>query len=161
MSDSSIPPRSDRDHRLDETIESAAMPANELSALPKKSFARRHWGKVTLLILVGLPAISFAIWTAVALNWSYSDGKRDGYVQKMSRKGWLCKTWEGTLYTGIAKSFQSDSFQFTVRSDSIANVIQSMPGKKVAVDYQQHVGIPSSCFGDTQYFVIGVRAIPD
>ena len=158
MSDTSTP--SDQTNRSGDTGESAAMPV-EVPREPKKSFKRRHWGKLILLFLFGLPAAALAIWTAVALNFSYSEGKRDGYVQKMSHKGWLCKTWEGTLYTGIAKSFQSDSFQFTVRSDSIAGLIQSYAGKKVAVDYTQHIGVPISCFGDTQYFVTGVNALPE
>ena len=158
MSDTSTP--SDQDRRSGDTGESAAMPVT-VEREPKKSFKRRHWGKLTLLFLFGLPAGALAIWTAVALNFSYSQGKRDGYVQKMSHKGWLCKTWEGTLYTGIAKSFQSDSFQFTVRDDSIAQLIQSFAGKKVAVDYNQHIGVPISCFGDTQYFVSGVTTIPE
>ena len=160
MSDTSTPSQSDQSDRSGDTGESAAMPVDQRRE-PKKSFKRRHWGKLTLLFLFGLPAAVLAIWTAVALNFSYSDGKRDGYVQKMSRKGWACKTWEGTLYTGIAKSFQSDSFQFTVRSDSIAELIQSYAGKKVAVDYKQHIGVPLSCFGDTEYFVTGVSTLPE
>ncbi len=129
--------------------------------VPKKSFARRNWGKLTLATLFGLPAATLAIWTAVAMTYTYSDGERAGYVQKMSRKGWVCKTWEGTLYTDIAKGFRSDSFNFTVRSDSIAHLVDSLSGKRVAVRYEQHVGLPTSCLGDTEYFVSGVRAIPE
>ncbi len=158
MSDTSTPSQSEQDDRSS-ARESAALA--EVQREPRKSFKRRHWGKLTLLFLFGLPAAALAVWTAIALNFSYSEGKRDGYVQKMSSKGWACKTWEGTLYTGIAKSFQSDSFQFTVRSDSIAKLIQSYAGKRVAVDYQQHIGVPISCFGDTQYFVTGVTVLPE
>ena len=128
---------------------------------PRKSFARRHWGKLTLLILLGVPAAGLVIWTAVAMLYTYSAGERAGFVQKMSTKGWVCKTWEGTLYTDIAKGFRSDSFNFTVRSDSIAHLVDSLSGKRVAVRYEQHVGLPTSCLGDTQYFVTGVRAIPE
>jgi hypothetical protein len=116
---------------------------------------------VTVLALVGLPAIGFGIWTAAALSWSYSEGSRAGYVQKISRKGWLCKTWEGTLYTDIAKGFRSDSFSFTVRSDSIARAISDLSGKRVTVTYQQHVGVPTSCFGETEYFVVAVKPSPE
>ena len=66
---------------------------------PKKSFARRNWGKLTLLIGLGVPAAGLVIWTAVSMTYTYSAGERAGFVQKMSRKGWICKTWEGTLYT--------------------------------------------------------------
>ena len=110
---------------------------------------------------MGVPALLFALYTAVALTWSYSTGQRAGYVQKISRKGYVCKTWEGTLYTDIARGFRSDSFSFTVRDDSLARVIEGLGGKRVAVEYEQHIGLPSSCFGDTEYFVTGVRVIPE
>jgi len=128
---------------------------------PRKSFARRNWGKLTLVILLGVPAAGLSIWTAVAMTYTYSSGERAGFVQKMSRKGWLCKTWEGTLYTDIARGFRSDSFNFTTRSDSIAQLVDSLSGKRVAVRYDQHVGLPTSCLGDSQYFVTGIRAIPE
>ena len=139
-------------------IPAAAPPA---PAAPRKGFFRRHWLLTTLLVVIGLPVGGLAAWTAVTLNWSYSSGKRAGYVQKISRKGYVCKTWEGTLYTDIAKGFRSDSFSFSVRSDSIARRIEELSGKRVAVDYQQHIGVPTSCFGDTQYFVTGVQLIPE
>ncbi|PHX65961.1 MAG: hypothetical protein CK550_02190 [Gemmatimonadetes bacterium] len=116
---------------------------------------------VGVLGVFGLPALGFALWATIALNWSYSSGKRAGYVQKISRKGYVCKTWEGTLYTDIAKGFRSDSFSFTVRSDSLAHVIETLSGKRVAMDYEQHISVPTSCFGDTEYFVTGVNALPE
>jgi hypothetical protein len=128
---------------------------------PTASFLRRHWLGVTVSALLGLPALGFAAWTAVALSWSYSDGTRAGYVQKISRKGWLCKTWEGTLYTDIAKGFRSDSFSFSVRDDSVAKAIAALSGKRVTVTYAQHVGVPTSCFGETEYFVTAVQATPE
>lgn len=127
----------------------------------RPSFLRRHWLAVTLLALLGLPALGFTVWTAAALNYSYSSGKRAGYVQKISRKGWLCKTWEGTLYTDIAKGFRSDSFVFSVRNDSIAHLLETMSGQRVTVDYEQHVGVPTNCFGETEYYLTGVQVIPE
>jgi hypothetical protein len=128
---------------------------------PRQSFLRRHWLAVGVLGVFGLPALGFALWATIALSWSYSSGKRAGYVQKISRKGFVCKTWEGTLYTDIAKGFRSDSFSFTVRNDSLAHVIETLSGKRVAVDYEQHIYVPTSCFGDTEYFVTGVSALPE
>lgn len=124
----------------------------------RQTFKRRHWGKLLLLTLALLPVMVFAIWSAATLNWSYSEGVRPGYVQKVSRKGFVCKTWEGVLYTDL-KGFRADSFQFTVRSDSIARLLQTLSGKQVSLDYQQHVGVPTSCFGDSEYFVVGVREL--
>jgi len=136
-------------------------PADRPAAPPQKSFLRRHWLAVGLLGVFGLPVLGMAMWAAIALNWNYSSGKRAGYVQKISRKGYICKTWEGTLYTDIARGFRSDSFNFTVRSDSLAHVIEALSGKRVAVDYEQHIYVPTSCFGDTEYFVSGVSALPE
>lgn len=129
----------------------------EGSAAPQ-SFKRRHWGKLLLLTLALLPIVAFTVWSLVTLNWSYSEGVRPGYVQKISKKGFVCKTWEGILYTDL-KGFRSDSFQFSVRSDSIATLLQTLSGKQVSLDYQQHIGVPSSCFGDSEYFVTGVREL--
>ncbi len=128
---------------------------------PKQSFKRRHWGKLIVFVLLGLPITGFALWTLASLSWSYSSGQRAGYVQKMSYKGFVCKTWEGVLYTDIAKGFRSDSFSFTVRSDSLAKVVESLSGKRVTIHYEQHIKVPSSCFGDTEYFVTQVQPIPE
>jgi hypothetical protein len=133
-------------------------PAVTATVPPKKSFGRRHWGKLTLFMILLIPLAGLALWTVIGLNWSYSEGTRSGTLAKFSRKGWLCKTWEGTLYTDISSpSFRSDSFNFTVRSDSLASELVKLSGKRVAVEYKQHTLVPTSCFGDTEYFVSGVR----
>jgi len=139
----------------------ASPAASPEAAPPRRSFARRHWGKLTVLTLLGVPIAVFSAWAFITLSWSYSSGQRAGYVQKMSRKGYVCKTWEGVLYTDIAKGFRSDSFAFTVRSDSIAHVIEKLSGKKVTLHYEQHIYVPTSCFGETEYFVTRVDTIPE
>lgn len=159
MADPTVEPAADEHDPASEGAEATAGAQAAVAVRP--SFFRRHWLAVTLLAVVSLPAIGFGIWTAAALSWSYSEGSRAGYVQKISRKGWLCKTWEGTLYTDIAKGFRSDSFSFTVRSDSIAQVISDLSGKRVTVTYEQHVGVPTSCFGETEYFVVAVKPSPE
>ncbi len=53
----------------------------------------------------------------------------------------------------------SEKFYFTVRDDSVAARINQSMGKRVALTYQQHMGIPTSCFGETQYFVVDVKAV--
>jgi hypothetical protein len=50
-------------------------------------------------------------------------------------------------------------FEFSVRSDSIAHAIQAAEGRRVALEYDQHVGVPTRCFGETEYFVKGVRIV--
>lgn len=159
MADPTADPTSDEHDPASDGAEPTAGAPAPIAA--RKSFFRRHWLAMTLLTVVTLPALGFGIWTAAALSWSYSEGSRAGYVQKISRKGWLCKTWEGTLYTDIAKGFRSDSFSFSVRSDSIAQVISDLSGKRVTVTYQQHVGVPTTCFGETEYFVVAVKPSPE
>ena len=126
---------------------------------PRRSFVRRHWGKLAIFGLLVLPALVFTIWAGITLSYAYSDGERVGYVQKLSRKGWLCKTWEGELQLSNIPGSAPILFQFSVRSDSLARAIQAMAGRQVAIYYEQHVGVPSDCFGETEYFVTAVRDV--
>ena len=125
----------------------------------RRSFLRRHWGKLAIASVILIPALVFTIWAGIALSWSYSEGNRVGYVQKLSRRGWLCKTWEGELQLSNIPGSAPVLFQFTVRSDSIAKVLEDAGGKQVQIYYEQHVGVPTDCFGDTEYFVTAVRVV--
>ena len=132
-------------------------PARKEVVEPRRSFVRRHWWKLAVFGVILLPALIFTIWAGIALSYSYSSGNRVGYVQKLSRRGWLCKTWEGELQLSNIPGSAPVLFQFTVRSDSLAKVIEDAFGKQVQLYYDQHVGVPTNCFGDTEYFVVGVR----
>jgi hypothetical protein len=131
----------------------------EVTAPKKKSFSRRHWGKLTIAAIIGIPTTVQLARSYAALAYTYSTGDRIGYVQKLSKKGWVCKTWEGELQISNIPGSAPVLFYFTVRTDSIAKAIQAAEGKQVALTFEQHPGIPLSCFGDTEYFVSGVRAI--
>ena len=114
------------------------------------------------LIIAGtliVPLVVLGLYTWAALTWSYSKGERAGYVQKFSKKGWICKTWEGELAIVSIPGTMSEKFFFTVRDDSIAARVNQSMGKRVALTYNQHMGIPTSCFGETQYFVADVRLV--
>jgi hypothetical protein len=95
----------------------------------------------------------------LALRFSYSTGERAGYVQKFSRKGWLCKTWEGQLAMVNLPGAMPELFAFTVRDDAVATRINAAMGQRVALSYEQHVGLPTTCFGETDYFVTDVRRV--
>jgi hypothetical protein len=125
----------------------------------KRGFVRRNWGKMTLLTLVAGPLLVLTVWTALALNFSYSKGDRTGYVQKFSKKGWLCKTWEGELAMVNLPGQVAQLFQFTVRDDAIAAKVNAAAGKQVALTYEEHPGIPLTCFGETRHFVTDVRPL--
>ena len=125
----------------------------------RRSFFRRHWGKLLVAALFAIPAAAMTIWSAIAMTYSYSSGDRTGYVQKFSKKGWLCKTYEGEIAMVNVPGQIANIFQFTVRDDSIATLINESQGKRVALTYTQHKGAPTSCFGETEYFVNGVRVV--
>jgi hypothetical protein len=108
-----------------------------------------------LLVPVGL----FALYTWAALTWVYSSGERAGYVQKLSEKGWLCKTYEGELVLVSMPGTQAEKFYFTVKSAELAKRINADIGKKVRLVYEEHKGIPTTCFGETSYFVQDVSLL--
>jgi len=141
----------------DNPDESDAAPA-ATTPPPAKPKHRSRLVKI-LLTIVLIPIVVVALWIWVALGYTYSSGQRAGYVQKISKKGWLCKTWEGEIAQTPLPGATPQLFEFTVRSDSVAQAIEANSGKQVSLTYEQHVGIPTSCFGDTQYFVTQVRRI--
>jgi hypothetical protein len=110
------------------------------------------------LLLPFLLAGVAALWIWAALQFSYSTGDRAGYVQKFSRKGWLCKTWEGELALVSLPGAMPEIFAFSVRDDVVAAEINKHLGNRVTLTYEQHLGLPS-CFGETGYFVTGVRRV--
>jgi hypothetical protein len=106
----------------------------------------------TVIALVALAALYF--WAA--LSWSYSSGERAGWVQKFSHKGWVCKTWEGELALVSLPGSVPEIFAFTVRDEAAAAQITKVMGKRVALHYEEKVGLPTSCFGETRHYVTAV-----
>ena len=113
---------------------------------------------LTTLIILGLLA---AGWIWLTLHWSYAEGERTGYVQKLSKKGWVCKTWEGEIVMVTMPGAIPEKFEFTVRDAKVVDKINAEAGKRVVLHYEQHKFIPTSCFGDTEYFVDNVRDVTD
>ena len=119
---------------------------------------RRRWKRWVVLVLA-IPVVLLLAYTLFAYNWSYSAGDRSGILRKFSRKGWLCKTWEGELAMTTVPGVMPEPWAFTVRDDGMANSVNSMIGKQVVLHYKEHRGLWSDCFGDTQYFVDSVRVL--
>jgi len=117
-----------------------------------------------VLVIVGgllaAVALLFAAYVWLALSYSYSEGERAGYLQKFSKRGWLCKTWEGEILLTPLPGMIPEKFEFTVRDEAVAAQIAAAAGKRVVLHYAQHKGVPTSCFGDTQYFVEAVNIQP-
>jgi hypothetical protein len=116
--------------------------------------------KFVLLPLIIL-AVLAAAWIWAALSWSYSEGERAGWVQKLSKKGWLCKTWEGELSLVSLPGSTAEKFFFTVHDEAVAADITRHIGKRVALHYEEKVGLPSSCFGETRHFITKVTLTED
>jgi len=129
------------------------------AASPNRRPALKRWLSRGLLILLLGPALLIALYTWLALRVSYSTGERAGYVQKFSRKGWICKTWEGELAMVNLPGAMAELFPFTVRDEAVAARINTLIGQRVALSYEQHMGLPTSCFGETSYFVVNVKAV--
>lgn len=120
--------------------------------LPKRLFTIAL-GFVMVLLLI------FAAYTWLMLHWSYSTGERAGFMQKLSNKGWFCKTWEGELSLVALPGAAPEKFFFTVRDDTVAAQINKLVGQRVALTYEQHVGLPTTCFGDTEYFITEAKLV--
>jgi len=104
-------------------------------------------------------ALLIAGYTWLSLTWAYAKGERAGYIQKFSKKGWVCKTWEGELAMVAVPGSMPEMFYFSVREDAVAAQINQAMGRRMVVYYEQHIGVPTRCFGETQYYVKSVKAI--
>ena len=124
-----------------------------------KAKGKGKWKITAVLFLVVLPLAAFALWVTVALNFSYASGERAGFVQKLSNKGWVCKTWEGELALANGPNVMPEIFRFTVRDDKVAAAINSSLGRQVKLTYEQHKGVPTQCFGETEYFVKNIDVL--
>lgn len=114
--------------------------------------------KYSLWLLI-IPIALFALYTWATLTWVYSSGERAGYVQKLSQKGFVCKTYEGELVLVSMPGTQAEKFLFTVRDAAVAKKINETVGKRVRLIYEEHIGIPTTCFGETGYFVDDVQLL--
>jgi hypothetical protein len=138
-----------------------ANPPAPASSAPVEStgFVRRNRGKLILLaLLVGVFGVA-ALWVTATLSFSYSKGERVGYVQKLSRKGWICRTWEGELAMNPVPGSPPQLFPFTVPDEEVAKKITASEGKRVSLSYEEKKGIPTSCFGETSYWIKDVRVL--
>lgn len=122
---------------------------------PSRTLRRHSYGKFFIGAIIALLALA-ALWMVIAWNWNYSEGERAGWVQKFSKKGWVCKTWEGEIALVSMPGAIPEKFEFTVLDDAVAEKINRYMGQRVSLTYAQKVGLPTSCFGDTRYYVSAV-----
>jgi hypothetical protein len=110
--------------------------------------------------LITVPAVLFTLYVGAALKWSYSDGERAGVLQKFSRRGWICKTYEGELAMSVVPGVAPTIWSFTVRDDAVVPKLSAALGRRAVLHYTEHPGLPTTCFGHTAYFVDSVAVTP-
>jgi hypothetical protein len=110
-----------------------------------------RFGRI-LLILVVLAVVLVALWTWFALSWSYSEGERAGVLQKFSKKGWICKTYEGELAQYVVGGVAPQIWYFSTRDEKLAQQFSSAVGEQIRLHYTEHRGVPTNCFAETPYF---------
>ena len=125
---------------------------------PKVAAPRRRVWLIGLGALVVL-FVLFSLYLGLAFAWNYSDGQRAGILQKFSRRGWVCKTYEGELAMSIVPGVTPTIWEFSVRDPAVVSRLKSAIGDRVALHYTEHRGIPTTCFGQTNYFVDSVNAV--
>lgn len=131
-------------------------PAAATAGGSKPPRKRRKWPWLLLCLILGAPAA----WTWFTLHWSYSDGERVGVLQKLSRKGWVCKTYEGELALYVVGGVAPQIWSFSVRDPKVAEELNKLSGKRVRLHYSEHRGVPTKCFGETAYYVDGGSEAP-
>jgi hypothetical protein len=110
-----------------------------------------RFGRILLIVLV-LAVLLVALWTWFALSWSYSEGERAGVLQKFSKKGWLCKTYEGELAMYVVGGVAPQIWYFSTRDEELAKQFSAAVGEQIRLHYSEHRGVPTSCFAETPYF---------
>ncbi len=134
------------------------------SSAPATAKKKSSWrGKILLVLflLIFVPLVLVGLYLAVVLNFSYSDGDRTGYLQKFSRKGWVCRTYEGELAMTTVPGVAPIVWSFSVWDETVAREINSLLGKRVVLHYREYRGIPTNCFGETDYYVDGVKSVEE
>lgn len=124
--------------------------ANPTAAFESRRPHRWLW---RLAIFVPLLAVLFAgLWTWFSLSWSYSEGERAGVLQKFSRKGWICKTYEGELALYVVGGVAPQIWHFSTRDPELAKQLYASVGRQIRLHYAEHRGVPTKCFAETPYF---------
>ena len=115
---------------------------------------------IAFVIFLLAGALLLAAYTWLTLSFSYSEGERAGHLLKFSKRGWVCKTWEGELMLTALPGTIPEKFQFSVRDEAVAKQLTASAGKHILLSYNQHKGVPTDCFGETEYYANKVVLAP-
>ena len=135
---------------------------SEAEKIPaKKSKPFRKFLSITLLIAI----VAWLIYYFIC-GFTYSEGSRSGVLTKVSKKGYIVKTYEGELYVG---GFNEGSgtgvvapriFNFSIykSNEHIFKQLDSLQGERVILYYKQ---VFKNFFwqGETDYFIHEVKIV--
>jgi len=119
---------------------------------------RRRFGKIGLILLAVL-ILAPILWTWFSLSWAYSEGERAGILQKFSKKGWICKTYEGELALYIVGGVAPQIWYFSTRDEDLARELSQAVGQQIRLHYSEHRGVPTNCFAETPHFAQSFQRI--
>jgi hypothetical protein len=138
-----------------------SVPPPATPATPPAPRRRRRWKlKAVIAGLILLPLLFVGFYTIIMLNYAYSEGNHAGYLQAFVRRGWLCKTYEGELTITPVPGVAPTTWEFSVRDEEVARQLGEASGKRVVLFYEEHRGLPTGCFGATNFFVDSVVVSP-
>ena len=123
-----------------------------------ESGRRRGLGRIGLIAIVIVLLIP-VLWTWFSLSWAYSEGERAGVLQKFSKKGWLCKTYEGELALYVVGGVAPQIWHFSTRDADLAKALSQTVGQQIRLSYTEHRGVPTNCFAETPYFAQSFQRI--
>ena len=123
-----------------------------------ESGRRRGMGRIGLILILIVVLIP-VLWTWFSLSWAYSEGERAGVLLKFSKKGWLCKTYEGELALYVVGGVAPQIWHVSTRDADLAKALSQAVGEEIRLNYSEHRFVPSTCFADTPYFAQSFQRI--
>ncbi len=105
-------------------------------------------GKIITWI-VAILLVAAAVWGYFKFYFVFGEGVKAGELNQIVYKGWVWKTYEGRLIqTGFKSSggskvggnLQSNEFNFSVVSKSVADSLMLCSGKNVELHYKEYNG---------------------
>ncbi len=120
-----------------------------------KQAAKRIGRRILMLIIAVF--ILFCLGYFAYSQLSFADGYRSGQLVKISRRGVIFKTNEGTL--NLSPNGLMTAWEFSVSNRKVSERFEGMEGKQVRVHYEQRYQV-FFWQGDTEYIVDDVELVP-
>ncbi|PWT74695.1 MAG: hypothetical protein C5B59_10575 [Bacteroidetes bacterium] len=121
--------------------------------------------KKYLTIFIIVLVVGLGIFVYFHFFWVFGEGVKAGTLNYVVKKGFVFKTYEGSLIqTGFkgstAGTIQSYEFRFSVANSQIANKLMSNSGRDFELHYKEFVGVVP-WRGVTTFIVDSIVAMHD